>query len=329
MLSNDPVLPEKLHTTPLGTPIFRSIWKLSSVTMMAAEANHYDAMMTPVEEIAQTQGILFVKENETVQNILNQFTAHKTSFAVVMDANRRIPIATFDVLDLFVYCNNTITTQKIPFKELSHKLEELKQALSKAYLNQIVPYSDSLKKTWRLRTLSASKPVKTLIHMLCKSRFLSKVPILDNQGQVEGVVDIADVLRFILDTDAFYEQIKQPVGELRFTRRTLSAMNTSRDELMNAEFKLMWQKHIGGVLGFSNSSSTLDLFINYVHHVLSGFEIFSISPEPVGQIEVTRTIEELIDLVLRESLDSVYIIDKQPKRIIGVITVIDLLASFC
>jgi len=321
--------PNLLPSRNIDNALFTNIWKRSVKSSKKSDA-HLLLTSTSVQELAKNQELLFVKEGDTVQHILSQFTAYKTSFAVVMDNLHGRPIGTFDIERLFAYCTDKITNQKIPFETLLEKLEELKRELAKASLGEIVPYSNQSKQTWQYRTIPASRSVMHLIHILCANPGLNKVPILDEKGIVQAVVDISDVLRFILENDEeFSDLTKSPIAELLFTRKSLPAMNASRDQLMSLEFKVMWQKHINGLLGCCNRSSSLDLFFNYVHHVLSGFQRFPGENEPTGQIEVTRSVEELLDLVLRENLDSVYITDKHPKRIVGVITITQLLASFC
>jgi len=281
---------------------------------------------TPVKQIARNQTLLFVEETDTVQHVLNQLKLAKTSFAVVMSNGK--PIGTCDVLDLFQHCNNKITNRAIPFEELIEKIEKLKHELSNATLDQIVVFQS--KQNWYYRTISASRSVLHLIHILITHPTLRKVPLLDDQGQVSSIVEVSDVLRFILDNDnSFGHLIKRPIGEITFQRQNLATAKESREHMMNLAFKGMWQKEINGLLGCSHGSSSLDLFFNYVHYVISGFEIWPSESESVGQISVTSPLEEVMDLILRENLDSVYIIDKQPKRIIGELTVAELLASFC
>jgi len=334
MLSATPclIVPKSPRTTLLinqAQGIFPNIRK-GSYQGAFKSAAHELLANTPVKQIARHQTLLFVEETDTVRHVLNQFKRVKTSFAVVMSNGK--PIGTCDVLDLFQHCNNKITRTNgtIPFKELRTKIEELKHDFSNATLDQIVVFQSAAKQNWSYRTISASRSVLHLIHILCTHPNLRKVPLLDDKGQVIGVLELEDVLRFILDNDnSFAHLIKRPIGEINFQRQNLDTVKASTTSLMNLAFKAMWQKEIKGLLGCSNGSSILDLFFNYVHYVVSGFEICPSESELVGQILVTSPVEDVMDLILAENLDSVYIIDRQPKRIIGVLTITDLLASFC
>jgi len=332
MLSATPclIVPKSPRASSLITQtqgIFPKLWK-GAYQGAFKSAAHELLANTPVKQIARYQTLLFVEETDTIRHVLNQFKRAKTSFAVVMSNGK--PIGTCDVLDLFQYCNNKVTQGTIPFEELRAKIEELKQDFSKATLDQIVVFQSAVKQNWHYHSVAASKSVLHVIHFLFTHPNLRKVPLLDEKGQVIGVIEVEDVLRFILDNDKSFERlIKRPVGEINFQRQNLDTAKASRDHLMNLAFKAMWQKEIKGLLGCSNGSSILDLFFNYVHHVISGFEICPSESELVGQMLVTSPVEHVMDLILAENLDSVYIIDRQPKRIIGVMTITELLASFC
>jgi len=333
MLSATPclIVPKSPRSTSLITQsqgIFPKIWKGSHQGGAFKSAAHELLANTPVKQIARHQTLLFVEETDTVRHVLNQFKRAKTSFAVVMSNGK--PIGTCDVLDLFQHCNNKITNGTIPFEELRAKMEAMKHDFSNATLDQIVVFQTSAKQNWYYRTIPASRSVLHLIHILCAHPNLRKVPLLDDAGQVIGILEVEDVLRFILDNDkSFAHLIKRPIGDLNFQRQNLASVKASRDHMMNLAFKVMWQKEIKGLLGCSNGSSILDLFFNYVHYVISGFEICPSESELVGQMLVTSPVEDVMDLILTENLDSVYVIDRQPKRIIGVLTVTELLASFC
>jgi len=307
--------------------ILPKIWKGSHQSEFKSAA-HQLLANTPVKQIARNQTLLFVEETDTVQHVLNHFKHAKTSFAVVLSNGK--PIGTCDVLDLFQHCNKKITNRSIPFEELIEKMEELKKDLSNATLDQIVVFQSAFKQNWHHRTISASRSVLHLIHILCAHPTLRKVPLLDDQGQVIAVASVEDVLRFILDnSNSFGPLVNRPFGELNFQRQNLATAKAPIENAMNLAFKGMWQKEINGLLGCSNGSSSLDLFFNYVHYVISGFEVWPIESEPVGQMLVTSTVEDTMELILRENLDSVCLIDRQSKRIVGVLTITELLASFC
>jgi len=279
-----------------------------------------------VKDIAVHHEVLFVQETDTITHILDELASNKTAFAVVMSKEK--PIGTIDVIDLFKCINRKIT--QIPFEELVGKLDLLKSELSNATLNEVVAYSDEMKANWSYRAISAGRSVLHLIHILQHHPFLHRVPVLNEKGRVISICEVADVLRFILDSDkACASLLQRKIGDLNFQRQSLAGMRAYQEDMMNAAFKLLWDKHINGLLASCNRSSTLDLFFNYVHYVVSGFQVFpeDLASEPVGQILVTSNVEEVIDLMLREHLDSVYIIDKQPKRIIGLLTIQHLLAT--
>jgi len=281
-----------------------------------------------VKEIVTRREVLFVQETDTIVRILDELASNKTTFAVVMSKGK--PIGTVDVIDLFKSINRKISYQQIPFEELIGKLETLKTELANATLNEIVPYSNDMKLNWSCRTIPADKSVLQLIAVFQQYPSLHRVPILDEKGEVISICELADVLRFILDNHrACSSLINRHIGDLNFKRQSIAGMRAYQEDMMNAAFKLLWDKHINGLLASCNRSSTLDLFFNYVHYVVSGFQVFpeDLESEPVGQTLVTSTMEDVIELMLRENLDSVYIIDKQPKRIIGLLTIQDVLTA--
>jgi CBS domain containing-hemolysin-like protein len=222
-----------------------------------------------VKEITSPQEkISFINEGDTIQHVLNQLTTNKTNSAIVVDSNNR-PVGIFDVESLFGYCNDKITQHKIPFEALLEKLEEIKLELSVAKLNEIFQYSYQSKQQWQIRSIPASRSIMHLLHIMSANPGLRKVPVLDEKGNVEGIVELSNALRFILENDEeFSDLTKRPVSDLPFTRKSLPAMKASREQLMASEFTLMWQKHVDGHLGCCNRSSSLDLFFNYVHYIL-------------------------------------------------------------
>jgi len=257
-----------------------------------------------IKEIASTQPLLFVQENDTVTKIIDNLAENKTSFAVVLREDS--PIGIVDVQDIVSYCNKKIRSKSTSnMFEVVEQLDQLKLELTQAILKEIIPQD-----SWYSRPVASSKSVLQLIHILCKLPTLKKVPIVEN-GRVIAVCSKEDVLDFILINDKmFSDELQQTIGQINFHQCSSSVASSTNEDIMNYAFKIMWEKQINGALASCNRSSAIDLFFNWLHYVHSAASLLSHEP---GVVLKTASLETAAEQMLRENLHYLYVIETQPR----------------
>jgi predicted transcriptional regulator len=267
------------------------------------------------EMISDRSPLLCVEENQTVAEVIEALAVNKACFAVVV--HQGTAIGTVDVLDIVSYCNRRTAGSSNLF-ELAEQLEQLKHQLSKSTLMEIQPQYG-----WCERTISSNKSVHHLVQTMCKLPWLKRVPIVEN-GKVIAVCSKEDIILFLLNhEEIFRDKMEKRIEEIEY-QRCSTCIETSKDDIMNAAFMIMWEKQINGTLASCLGSSSLDLFFNWIHYLYSASSLLSHEP---AQIKKNATVENALELFLRENL--VFVVDNSPSKIIGVMEHTDLLRIFC
>lgn len=287
-----------------------------SIRPISKPAPDHSLLNVPIMDAIPRHPFIFVEDTDTIMQIIERLTLEKMCFAVIRKGGR--PSGTIDTVDIAAYCNKIIIqSPHRTFEDLASQLEQLRQLFLKATLSEVFPENEA-----QNISISSSKSLQHLVHVMCSIPSLKRLPIMENEEVLTACAP-EDVLRFILSYPKCSNILKQPVADIQFQRNG-SKYITSEEEVMNYAFKKMWEKQMDGVLACSNRSSPLDIFINLLNYVHSSVSLFS---HETSQIQSKVTIEVTLEHLLREQVHYLQVTDCQ-RRILGVLTVTDLLAFF-
>ncbi|MGE6258082.1 CBS domain-containing protein [Heyndrickxia sporothermodurans] len=139
------------------------------------------------------QDIITVNQNDTIKHLLNTLVEHKIGGVPVVDSEGKLVgmISDGDVLrtirpkDTVVYDYYNLMTYTYEKGNIQNILSHLKdQSLMK------------IAKKHGLITVKADDPIETVLKLLAKHHF-KKIPVIDEQHKVVGVISRGDVIRTI------------------------------------------------------------------------------------------------------------------------------------
>jgi len=122
----------------------------------------------------------------------------------------------------------------------------------------------------------------------------------------------------------FEDMMASTLLQLAFQRR--SSSEPTVDEILSHAFKVMWDKQRRGLLACSHICTSLDLFFTWLKYVYAANGAWTYE---LDQINSDDKIENVVEQILRENLNSILVTDAKTQDIIGLISAYDLIKFFC
>jgi len=281
-------------------------------------AEYESLRLIPVTNLISNQKLNFVKEKDTVAEIIDTLAINKVSFVIVVNDDSKT-FRTIDILDIVAYCNRGISTVPIEMFQVVNHLENLKHHLTKSTIQEILPSSETY-------NLNITENLGQVLRILILSpNKIKRIPIIQND-QVIAVISREDVLKFFLTNESkFQEKMNRTISQMKIQKYFVGEMETSLEEMLGYAFQVMWEKQILGTLASSHGSSSLDKFFNWVHYTHSASSLLNFEPAHASE---ESTIREVIEQILRENASKLFVMDAETKKTIGMITVTDILSLF-